>query len=74
MLVVEGLMVIFWLATFAAVAADRARYTVDTSVSQCVDDGSLINSTTCSRKRGVLLFKGGQASFSAVAGLGALMW
>lgn len=67
-------MVILWLATFAAVAAKRARFIVDVSVSSCSDNGSLIDSKTCSRKRGVLLFKSGMAMMSAIAGLGALVW
>ncbi|KAH7313594.1 hypothetical protein B0I35DRAFT_480271 [Stachybotrys elegans] len=78
-LVLEGLMVILWLATFAAAAAARARFVYPTSVSNCFDDGSLINSMTCSRKRdlakrAVILFDAGLRTLSAVAGLGALVW
>ena len=73
-LVLEGWMVIMWLACFASVAARRATFVVPTSVDDCYSDGSLIGSNHCFRKRGVVLFKGGQAGMSAAAGLGALNW
>jgi hypothetical protein len=76
--VLDGFMVILWLSAFATVAASRARFRFDTSVSSCYDDGSFVNSMTCSRKRadetGVLLFSTGQALLSATAGIGALVW
>jgi hypothetical protein len=48
-------------------------------VSNCFDDGGLIDSKTCFRKRsllkrGVILFESGLAMMSAMAGLGALVW
>jgi hypothetical protein len=73
-MVLDGFMVILWLATFAAVAAKRAQFVVDVSVSNCYDDGSLLDSKTCFKKRAVILFKSGQAMMSAEAGLGALVW
>lgn len=75
-LALDGLMVILWLATFAAVAANRAQFRHPVSVSQCHDDGSLIDAVTCFRKRqeNVILFESGQDAYSAVAGLGALVW
>ena len=73
-MVLDGVMVILWLATFAAVAARRATFTVDISVNGCFDDGSTFNSKTCFRKRDVILFKSGADMLSAIAGLGALVW
>ncbi|GAB0132805.1 hypothetical protein EsDP_00001231 [Epichloe bromicola] len=77
-LVLETFLVILWLATFAAAAARRAAFTVPARVSGCFDDGSAVNSKTCFRKRELekraYLFESGQAMFSAIAGLGALVW
>lgn len=80
-LVLEGWMVIMWLACFASVAARRAKFVVPTTVDNCFSDGSLVGSHYCTEvrkreilKREVLLFKGGQAGMSAAAGLGALCW
>lgn len=73
-LVLDGFLLFMWLATFAAAAAKRARYVYDVDVSSCYDDGSLISSKTCVRKRDVILFKSGLAMFAAVAGVGALVW
>ncbi|KAJ4266043.1 hypothetical protein NW762_004016 [Fusarium torreyae] len=74
----DGLLVILWLAAWAATAARRAKYVVPVSVGDCVDDGSLLDSKTCSifKRDGenVVLFKTGLAMFSAIAGLGALVW
>ncbi|KAG5980290.1 hypothetical protein E4U43_006757, partial [Claviceps pusilla] len=75
----EAFLVILWLATFAASAARRATFKVPVQVSGCYDDGGLINSKTCARKRALvekrdILFKSGQAMFSAMAGVGALVW
>ncbi|QPG95165.1 hypothetical protein C2857_007756 [Epichloe festucae Fl1] len=77
-LVLEAFLVILWLATFAAAAARRASFTVPARVSGCFDDGSAVNSKICFRKREIekraYLFESGQAMFSAIAGLGALVW
>ncbi|KEY74009.1 hypothetical protein S7711_02603 [Stachybotrys chartarum IBT 7711] len=75
-LALDGFMMILWLATFAAVAANRAQFRYSVSVSQCYDDGGLIDAVTCFRKRqeNVILFESGQDMYSAVAGLGALVW
>lgn len=76
-LALDGFMIILWLATFAAVAAERGRYNANVNVSGCSDDGTLISSKTCSvvkREPGVLLFKSGLIMMSAIAGLGALIW
>ncbi|KAI5459199.1 hypothetical protein BGZ63DRAFT_512809 [Mariannaea sp. PMI_226] len=81
-IVIDSLLVILWLASFAAMAAKRARYVVPVSVHGCYDDGDLIDSKTCYRrraidqmmKRDVILFKSGLAMTAAVAGLGALLW
>ncbi|KAG6002447.1 hypothetical protein E4U21_003090 [Claviceps maximensis] len=75
----EAFLVILWLATFAAAAARRATFSVPANLTYCFDDGSLVSSKTCLRKRALLekrayLFKSGQAMFSAIAGLGALVW
>ncbi|GFP56828.1 hypothetical protein ACSS6W_004653 [Trichoderma asperelloides] len=78
-IVLDGVMMILWLATFAAVAAKRAQFVFNVSVSQCFNDGSVFNSETCFKKRDiskrdVLLFKRGAAELAAIAGLGALVW
>jgi hypothetical protein len=72
--ILDGLMVILWLATFAAVAARRATFTVRVNVSGCIDDGSIFDSKTCFKKREVILFKLGADLMSAIAGVGALNW
>lgn len=72
--ILDGLMMVLWLATFAAVAAKRAEFTVNVSVDGCFDDGSSFNSKTCFRKRSIILFKSGADMLSAIAGLGALVW
>lgn len=81
--VVDSLLVILWLAAFASMAAKRAAYVVPVSVSNCYDDGDLVNSKTCVRRRAidqmmkrsdVILFKSGLAMTAAIAGLGALVW
>lgn len=77
-LALEAFLVILWLATFAAAAARRASFSVPARVSGCFDDGSAVNSKTCFGKRELekraYLFESGQAMFSAIAGLGALVW
>ncbi|KAG6101911.1 hypothetical protein E4U30_000687 [Claviceps sp. LM220 group G6] len=77
-LALEAFLVVLWLATFAAAAARRASFKVQASTSYCYDDGSYINSLYCFRKRALekraVLFKSGQDMFSAIAGLGALVW
>ncbi|KAK7393914.1 hypothetical protein QQX98_013300 [Neonectria punicea] len=79
-LVIDGLLIVLWLAAFASMAALRARYVVDVTVGDCVDDGSLLDSKTCSvarsleKRNNVILFKSGLAMTAAIAGLGALMW
>jgi len=73
-LVLDGVMVILWLSTFAAVAAKRAKFVYDVTVDGCFNDGSLFNSETCFKKRDVILFKNGEDMLSAIAGLGALVW
>ena len=71
-------MLVMWLASWAAVAAKRAQFRIPTSVSQCFDNGSLLNSKTCMRRRAIerrdVLFKKGEAEMSAAAGIGALVW
>jgi hypothetical protein len=65
-LVLEGLLVILWLATFASTAAARAAF-VDVSVpSSCFG-------TFCVRKRAIL-YGPELDKFSATAGIGALVW
>ncbi|KAM0264505.1 hypothetical protein ACHAQJ_000696 [Trichoderma viride] len=79
-IVLEGVMIILWLATFAAVAAKRAQFVFSVRVNGCVNDGSVLNSETCFTKRDiskrsdVLLFKSGGDMLAAIAGLGALVW
>ncbi|KAM5375374.1 hypothetical protein ACJZ2D_005935 [Fusarium nematophilum] len=81
-LVVDGVLVILWLAAFAATAARRSKFKFDVNVGNCFDDGSLVDSKTCDvfkrdaelLKRDVVMFKSGLAMLSAVAGLGALVW
>ncbi|EHK39739.1 uncharacterized protein TrAtP1_006745 [Trichoderma atroviride] len=78
-IVLDGVMMILWLATFAAVAARRAQFVFNVSVQGCFNDGSLFNSETCYKKRDigkrdVILFKRGGDMLSAIAGLGALVW
>ncbi|KAL6702061.1 hypothetical protein J3F84DRAFT_23291 [Trichoderma pleuroticola] len=79
-IVLDGVMMILWLATFAAVAAKRAQFRFNVRVDGCFDDGSLFNSKTCFKKRDfvkkrdVILFKSGGDMLSAIAGLGALVW
>lgn len=75
----DGFLIIMWLAAWAATAAERAAFVIPTTVNGCYDDGSLISSNFCFKKRslekrGVILFKSGADAMSAVAGLGALMW
>ncbi|KAL6837784.1 hypothetical protein V8C40DRAFT_279468 [Trichoderma camerunense] len=78
-IVLDGVMMILWLATFAAVAAKRAQFKFNVRVDGCFDDGSLFNSKTCYKKRDfvkkrdVILFKSGGDMLSAIAGLGALV-
>ncbi|PKK52057.1 hypothetical protein CI102_2601 [Trichoderma harzianum] len=78
-IVLDGVMMILWLATFAAVAAKRAQFRFNVRVDGCFDDGSLFNSKTCYKKRDfvkkrdVILFKSGGDMLSAIAGLGALV-
>ncbi|PTB68721.1 G-protein coupled receptor protein, partial [Trichoderma citrinoviride] len=73
-IVLDGVMMILWLATFAAVAARRAKFVFNVTVDGCFDDGSLFNSKTCFKKRDVILFKSGGDMLAAIAGLGALVW
>ena len=74
-LVIDGLLMILWLAAFAATAAKRAKYRYAVTVGDCSDDGSVFDSKSCSIvKRDVILFKTGLAMLAAVAGLGALVW
>ncbi|ODA79214.1 hypothetical protein RJ55_04807 [Drechmeria coniospora] len=79
-LVLDGFMLVMWLATWAAVAAKRAQFKFPTQVQSCFDNGSIFGSMSCARKRGLellkrdMLFKGGQNMMSAAAGLGALVW
>ncbi|KAL7790062.1 G-protein coupled receptor protein [Trichoderma ceciliae] len=73
-IVLDGVMMILWLATFAAVAARRAKFVFNVTVDGCFDSGSLFNSKTCFKKRNVILFKSGGDMLAAIAGLGALVW
>ncbi|KAF4973422.1 hypothetical protein FZEAL_9335, partial [Fusarium zealandicum] len=80
-LVFDGLLIVLWLAAWAATAARRAKYVVPVWADNCFDDGSTLDSKTCEifkrgtvDKRDVILFKTGLAMLSAIAGLGALVW
>lgn len=74
----DALMMVLWLAAWAATAVRRAKYVVPVNAYGCVDDGSLTDSKTCNifKRDGenVILFKSGLAMLAAVAGLGALVW
>ena len=70
-LVLDGLLIIFWLATFADVAATRAEFDNYISVHDCQDTSDGVQ---CLSKRFVVLFASGLAMMSAIAGLGALLW
>lgn len=76
--VLDGFLVVMWLATFAAVAARRATFKFNVHVGGCVDDGSIIGSKTCFTRRQLerrdILFKSGGEMMSSIAGLGALLW
>ncbi|RSL41582.1 hypothetical protein CEP53_012678 [Fusarium sp. AF-6] len=81
-LVVDGLLIILWLAAWAATASRRSKYVVPVVVGDCYDDGSVVNSKSCDvvfkravhTKRDVILTKIGLAMLSSIAGLGALVW
>ncbi|KAF9777659.1 hypothetical protein IL306_004351 [Fusarium sp. DS 682] len=77
-LCLDALLMVLWLAAWAATAARRAKYVVPVNAYGCVDDGSLTDSKTCTifKRDGenVILFKSGLAMLAAVAGLGALVW
>lgn len=70
----DAFLVVLWLATFAAVAARRARFIFDVTVGGCYSNGDLFNSQSCLFKRGVVLFKRGGDMMSAASGIGALVW
>ena len=71
-------MIILWLASMGANAANRASFSVDVNVEGCYDDGSTISAHHCVvSKRGLVKRAGvanqaGLAMMSAVAGLSAL--
>lgn len=68
-------MAIFWLACMGANAALRATFTQDVTIEQCYNDGSTINSSTCTiSRRGTVATPVGLALISAIAGLSALNW
>ncbi|KAM0441303.1 hypothetical protein ACHAPT_000612 [Fusarium lateritium] len=81
-LVVDGLLIVLWLAAWAATASRRSKYVVPVTVGDCYDDGSIVNSKSCDivfkravhTKRDVILTRLGAAMLSAIAGLGALVW
>ncbi|KAL2675623.1 hypothetical protein Neosp_011813 [[Neocosmospora] mangrovei] len=81
-LIVDGLLIILWLAAWAATASRRSKYVVPVTVGDCYDDGSVVNSKSCDvvfkraihTKRDVILTKIGLAMLSSIAGLGALVW
>ncbi|UZP40619.1 hypothetical protein NXS19_008435 [Fusarium pseudograminearum] len=78
-LCLDALMLVLWLAAWAATASRRAKYVVPVTVGNCYSDGSLIDSKNCSvfyKRDGenVILFKTGLAILAAIAGLGALVW
>lgn len=58
-----------WLAAMGTNAAHRAAFTVPVEISGCVDDGSLIDSTTCYklRKRAFVAGPAGMAVMVVVA-------
>ncbi|KAK1775856.1 hypothetical protein QBC45DRAFT_421134 [Copromyces sp. CBS 386.78] len=66
-------MVILWLASMGANAANRATFTVNVNVEGCYDDGSSISAHHCTVvKRGAVASKGGLAMMSGIAGLSAV--
>ena len=71
-------MIILWLASMGANAANRATFTVNVNVEGCYDDGSTVSAHHCivSKrelvKRGAVADKGGLAMMSAIAGLSAV--
>lgn len=73
-LALEAFLVVMWLATFAAVAARRARFVVDVTVEGCYNNGGLFSSKSCFVKRAVILFQRGRDMMSAAAGMGAIIW
>lgn len=73
-LVLDALLVVLWLATFAAVAERRSRFVFDVTVDGCYNNGGLVNSKSCFFKRAVVLFKRGGNMMAGAAGIGALVW
>ncbi|KAK3503662.1 hypothetical protein B0T13DRAFT_508438 [Neurospora crassa] len=71
-------MIILWLASMGANAANRAKFTVDVNVEGCYDDGSTISAHHCivSKrelvKRGAVAGETGLAMMSGIAGLSAI--
>ncbi|KAJ4420075.1 hypothetical protein N0V85_000729 [Neurospora sp. IMI 360204] len=71
-------MIILWLASMGANAANRAAFRFDVNVEGCYDDGSSISANTCIVnkrelvKRFAVASKGGLAMMSGIAGLSAL--
>jgi hypothetical protein len=66
-LILDGLWMILWLATFAAVAARRAGFVFDVTVTTYDFRRSL-------DRRAPVLYPLGGALMAAIAGLGALVW
>ncbi|KAI1384830.1 uncharacterized protein F4822DRAFT_374426 [Hypoxylon trugodes] len=72
-LVLDSLMIIFWLAAMAANANLRSKFSVKVNAS-CVSDGSAINSGHCSVvKRNEFASDSALAVLSGVAGISALI-
>jgi len=71
----DFLMVVFWLASLGANAAQRAAFRYSVSVGDCYDDGSTFSANHCNVfKRFAVADNGGLAMMSAIAGLSALQW
>lgn len=68
-LTLDGLLMVLWLATFAAAAARRGEFTE----TRCYT-GSSFNTEPCYFDGTVGLLELGAAMLSAIAGLGALVW
>ena len=68
-------MSIFWLAAMGAVAAYRGRFTIDVQVTDCYNDGSLVNSGHCTivKRAGGVAGKGILSALSGSAGVAAII-
>ncbi|KAI8626909.1 hypothetical protein F5Y19DRAFT_478121 [Xylariaceae sp. FL1651] len=70
----DGVMIVFWLASLGANAALRSTFVVPVTVEDCYNDGSAVNSNHCSvYKRAGVANHTGLAILSSVAGVSAVM-